>query len=147
MVGKIGKMNTESNLLKFSSSLPQNGSVQKRSQSILIYKKDSLGVHVPRCPSVAHKQVAMSIKSINIFLSSSLLECKLPPWNIALVLMGGLALLFALVGSIETIIDGIYVCSLRQKGELRHSPKQSFTYAAVGSNLALCDPEMILLLS
>ena len=90
----------------------------------------------------------MSIKSINIFLSSSLLECKLPPWNIALVLMGGLALLFAIVGSIETIIDGIYVCQcLPQKGELRHSPKQSFTYAAVGSNLALCDPEMILLLS
>ena len=57
--------------------------------------------------------------------------------------MGGLALLFAVVGSIETIIDGICVCQrLGPKGELCHSPPLQ-----LGSNFALCDPEIILLLS
>lgn len=65
------------------------------------------------------------------YFSPSLLECILPPWNIALVVMGALALLFALVGSIETIIDGIYVCQrLPEKGELHHSSKPSL-YTAI----------------
>ena len=48
-------------------------------------------------------------------------ECRLPPWTIHLVVMGFLALLFAVVGSIVTIIHGIYVCQrLPEKCELHH---------------------------
>ena len=104
------KMNIESNLLKVSSSI--------------IIKKDSMSSQCGALTSSDEYQIYQHF----IFLSSSLLECKLPLWNIALVVMGGLALLFAVVGSIETIIDGICVCQrLGPKGELCHSPKQSFT--------------------
>ena len=62
-------------------------------------------------------------QSSNVVLSSSL-ECRLPLWNFALVVMGVLASLFALVGTIETIIDGIFTCYYLpeevRKGELCH---------------------------
>lgn len=82
------------------------------------------------------------------YFSPSLLECILPPWNIALVVMGALALLFALVGSIETIIDGIYVCQrLPEKGELYHSSKPSLYTGICYRHIAILhfDSEILLL--